>query len=424
MQHTTQRAAGSVTDINPALEHEPATLTQRGRMLPILAALMAFTSLSTDIYLPAMPQMRRDLHGNIDLTITGFLIGFALAQLIWGPVSDRVGRRWPLAIGMVLFVAGSVGSALSHNLDQIVLWRMFQAVGACTGPMLARAMVRDLYPRTLAAHTLSTLAVIMAVAPIGGPLLGGQIMRFGSWRDIFWLLAALGALMLVALRQLPETLPQASRTTTPANSVFADYLFLLRNANFMRYALCVTLFYVSAYAFVTGSPQVYIEYLHIDTQHYGWLFGINIFGMMVVSLANRQLVGRLSLDVLLRAATVIAAAALLVGVALVELHLGGLPGLMVPVFIYFSMNGIVAASATAAALDGVPQQLVGSAAALLGSLQYGSGIVSSLLLAALGGGTPRSLVQVMAVFAIASAAMALSRHRGTQRKSQAERSDT
>ncbi|MEG0224686.1 MAG: multidrug effflux MFS transporter [Comamonas sp.] len=384
----------------------PARPVSELRLLLILSALMAFTSLSTDIYLPAMPQMARELQGNMELTITSFLVGFALAQLIWGPVSDRIGRRRPLVMGVLLFVIGSVGCALSQTLGEIVLWRMFQAFGACTGPMLARAMVRDLYPRTKAAQTLSTLTVIMAIAPIAGPLLGGQIVRLGSWHGIFWLLAGIGVLMLFALRRLPETLPVERRSTSSALTAFADYRALLGNAVFMRYTLCVTLFYVSAYAFITGSPHVYIEYFHVAPEHYGWLFGLNIIGLMAMSLINRKLVGRFSLDRLLRAASTVAALAMLAGVVLAQLRIGGLPGVVLPVFVFFSMNGVIAASATAAALDGVPPGLAGSAAALIGSLQYGSGIVSSLLLAALPKETPHSLIVVMAVFAAGCAAMA------------------
>ncbi len=177
----------------------------------ILSGLMAFTSLSTDIYLPAMPVMAAQLQGDAELTITGFLIGFALAQLVWGPISDRLGRRIPLFIGMVLFIIGSAGCALSTTIDLIVFWRVFQALGACTGPMLARAMVRDLFARTRAAQMLSTLTIVMAIAPIAGPLIGGQLIKFTSWHAIFWLLVAIGGLMLVALCWLPETLPPARR---------------------------------------------------------------------------------------------------------------------------------------------------------------------------------------------------------------------
>lgn len=151
----------------------------------ILSALMAFTSLSTDIYLPALPTMERTLDGDAELTVTGFLVGFAIAQLLWGPISDRIGRRIPLFIGMVLFVIGSVGCALSGTMAEVVFWRVFQAVGACVGPMLSRAMIRDLYGSTQAAQMLSTLVMIMADAPIVGPLLGGLLLKAGSWHLIF-----------------------------------------------------------------------------------------------------------------------------------------------------------------------------------------------------------------------------------------------
>ncbi|HYP85997.1 multidrug effflux MFS transporter [Variovorax sp.] len=374
-------------------------------LLALLSALMAFTSLSTDIYLPAMPQMQRELQGNVELTITGFLIGFALAQLIWGPVSDRIGRRKPLFIGVTLYVIGSVGCALSRGIEQIVFWRVFQAFGACTGPMLARAMVRDLYARTQAAQVLSTLTVIMAIAPIFGPLLGGQIIRLSSWHSIFWLLASLGALMVLALRWLPESYPAERRSTGPRLGALHDYRKLLSNATFMRYTLCVTFFYVSAYAFITGSPKVYIDYFGIDAQHYGWLFAANIVGLMALSFANRQLVRRFSIDTLLRAATAVAATAMLIGFALAQTQSGGLVGIAIPIFVFFSTNGIVAASATVGALDGVPG-IAGSAAALIGSLQYGSGIASSLILAVRSDGSPQTLAGLMALFAFAAAAMA------------------
>lgn len=175
--------------------------------LVTLSALMALTSLSTDIYLPALPLMSRTLGGDAALTITGFLIGFAIAQLVWGPVSDRIGRRLPLFLGMLLFVAGSVGCALAQSLPTVVFWRVFQELGACVGPMLSRAMVRDLFGTTRAAQVLSSLAMIMVVAPLVGPLVGGLLLKVASWHAHFWLLAAIGVLMFVAVSRLPETLP-------------------------------------------------------------------------------------------------------------------------------------------------------------------------------------------------------------------------
>lgn len=373
----------------------------------ILGVLMAFTSLSTDIYLPAMPVMADELHGNAELTVTGFLVGFAIAQLVWGPVSDRIGRRMPLFIGMVLFVIGSIGCAMSQTMEQVVFWRVFQALGACTGPMLARAMIRDLYSRTEAAKMLSTLMVIMAVAPIIGPLLGGQLLKIGSWHSIFWLLAVIGALMFAMVFRLPETLPDAGRNSVSIWHAFANYRMLLANGPFMRYTLSLTFYYTAVYAFIVASPFVYINYFGIDAQHYGLLFGLNILGVMGLSMINRYLVVRFSLDALLRTATGVAALAALLPAVAVKADMGGIVGIVVPVFVAFTMNGVIAASATAAALDSVPK-MVGSASALIGALQYGSGIVSSIMLAVFSDGTPWPMAWMMALFMVLGAVMAFS----------------
>lgn len=371
----------------------------------ILSGLMAFASLSTDIYLPAMPVMAAELQGDAELTITGFLIGFAVAQLIWGPIGDRLGRRTPLFIGMGLFIIGSVGCALSVSIDQIIFWRVFQALGACTGPMLARAMVRDLFARTRAAQMLSTLTIVMAIAPIIGPLLGGQLISVTSWHAIFWLLAGIGLLMLPALRWLPETLPPERRQQGSPLKAFHHYGQLLRNRIFIRYTLSLTCYYVAAYAFITGSPDVYIRYFGVEPQHYGWLFAVNILGLMTMSLVNRRLVQRYALGDLLKVALVVASLAMVAMAFSVKLHHGGLVGIALCVFLFFSMNGVIAATSTAAALDEAGE-FAGSASAFIGSLQYGSGIVSSLLLAGLHDGTPWTMTWIMGAFTLVSLLLA------------------
>ena len=369
--------------------------------LSILGALMAVTSLSTDIYLPAMPEMAKELQGDAELTVTGFLIGFAVAQLIWGPISDQIGRRKPMFIGMVLFTIGSLGCALSTSMEQIVFWRVFQAFGACTAPMLARAMVRDLFSRTRAAQMLSTLMIIMAIAPIGGPLLGGQMITFTTWHSIFILLAVIGGFLFLSIFLLPETLNTDKRTKASISSAFVNYFRLLSHKIFMRYTLCVTFYYVSAYAFITGSPNVYITYFGIDAQHYGWLFAVNIVGVMGMSFINRSLVHRFELQTLLKIATGIATIATLVMAVTVKADFVPIYFIIAMVFIFFSMNGIVAAVSTAAALDEVPH-IAGSASALIGSLQYGSGIISTILLAFFNDGTPWVMVWIMSLFTLFS----------------------
>ncbi len=372
----------------------------------LLSALMAFTSLSTDIYLPAMPVMAAELHGNVELTITGFLVGFAIAQLIWGPISDHFGRRIPLFIGMVLFIIGSAGCALATDISHIVFWRVFQALGACTGPMLARAMIRDLFSRTRAAQMLSTLVIVMAIAPIAGPLIGGQLIKVSSWHSIFWLLVVIGALMLASLYWLPETLAPEKRARASVAGAFRNYAALLRNRPFMQFTLSLTCYYVAAYAFITGSPFVYIRYFGVDPAYYGWLFALNIVGVMGMSMVNRRLVNHYPLETLLRYASCVAALAAGVMATCVGLQVGGIAAIVGLIFVFFSMNGIIAATSTAAALDAVPGH-AGAASALIGSLQYGSGIISSLLLATMSDGTPWTMAWIIALFSVASMLLAL-----------------
>ena len=375
--------------------------------LLILSALMAFTSLSTDIYLPAMPTMERQLNGDAELTITGFLIGFSIAQLIWGPISDRIGRKLPLFIGIVLFVIGSVGCALSESMSAVVFWRVFQAIGACVGPMLSRAMIRDRFAQSQAAQTLSTLTIIMAIAPIAGPFIGGGLLKVATWHWIFWLLAVIGVLMFITIFKLPETLPIEKRASGSLWNAFKNYRTLLANATFMRYTLSVTFFYVAAYAFITGSPFVYIDYFGVAAQNYGFLFGLNIIGIMSLSFLNRKLVSRFALSKLLVVSSLVAFVASAVFFVLAWANIGGIWSVIVPMFVMFSMNGIIAACANAAALAAVPNQIAGSAAALLGSLQYGSGIISSLLLAVFSSGTPFTMAWIIVLFVGLSAMMAV-----------------
>lgn len=383
--------------------HRPVS-TQGLAFILILSALMAFTSLSVDIYLPAMPMMSASLHGNTELTITGFLIGFCLAQLVWGPISDRYGRRLPLLIGMTLFIVGSIGCALSQTIAEIVFWRVFQAIGACTGPMLARAMIRDLFSRTRVAQMLSTLIVVMAIAPIAGPIIGGQLILFTSWHAIFWLLAIIGIAMWVALRWLPETLAPEQRIHASLCQVFRNYYDLLKQRQFMRFTLALTFYYVSAYTFITASPFVYINYFHVSAQHFGYYFAVNILGVMGMSILNRRLVHRFALEKLLKFSVTLSASAMVLLAVTTYFSLGGIGLMMGLVFIFFAMNGVIASVTTAAALDSVPR-MTGAASALIGSLQYGSGILSSALLAIFNSGTPLTMALMMASFTLASFVM-------------------
>lgn len=264
-------------------------------VLAVLSLLMGFASISTDLYLPAMPEMGRSLHasaGMIEWTISGYLIGFSLGQLLWGPIGDRYGRRISVAIGLVLFVIGSAGCALSPNASAMIGWRIVQALGACASVALSRAMVRDLYDGNRAAQMLSTLITVMAVAPLVGPLVGGQIVAMAGWRAVFWTLVGIGLVTMAALYTIPETLPVSGRRREPIGRALTGYAELLRHRRLLGYAGAGGFLYAGMYAYVAGTPFAYITYYHVPAQYYGLLFGLGIIGIMGANILNSRLVPR------------------------------------------------------------------------------------------------------------------------------------
>ena len=376
------------------------------RVLAVLSALMGFASISTDFYLPALPSMATALRaepGTIELTIAGYLIGFSLGQLLWGPIGDRHGRRRPIAVGLVLFVIGSAGCALAGSAPAIIAWRIVQAVGACAGVVLARAMVRDLYAGSRAAQMLSTLMTVMAVAPLLGPILGGQILAWAGWRAIFWTLVGLGLLTLAALSLLPETLPPERRRMEPMGQALVRYVQLLRERRVLGYALTGGFFYAGIFAYVTGTPFAYIGYHHVPPQLYGVLFGIGIAGIMATNLLNARLVLRFGGDRLLAWGTSLAACAGIVLAVTTWTGWGGLAGLAVPLFLFISAAGFVVANSIAGALSGFPDR-AGAVSALVGAIQYGSGIFGSALVGLFADGTPWPMGWVIAASALGSLA--------------------
>ena len=378
------------------------------RVPMVLSTLLAFASISTDLYLPALPTMAAALHadaGTVELTIASYLVGFSVGQLLWGPIGDRYGRRGPVAIGLVLFVIGSAGCALSASAWQMIGWRVVQAVGACAGVVLARAMVRDLYPRDRAAQMLSTLMTVMAIAPLLGPIVGGQILALAGWRAIFWTLVGVGLLTLAALFALPETLPRERRNAETLPRAFAGYGELLRERALLGYVGAGGFLYGGIFAYVAGTPFAYISVHHVSPQRYGVLFAIGIVGIMATNLINARVVAGVGGDRLLRAGTIAAALAGAVLAVTAWTGWGGLAGLIVPLFVFVSMTGFIVANSIVGALA-TSSRRAGAVSALVGAVQYGSGMIGSALVGAFADGTPWPMGWVIALAGSGSAVCA------------------
>lgn len=371
-------------------------------LLAVLCLLMAFAAISIDLYLPAMPAMGLSLHaspGMVEYTISGYLIGFSIGQLFWGPVSDRFGRRLPISAGLVLFIVGSVGCASSGNVPVIIFWRVLQALGACASVVLARAMVRDLYSGMRAAQMMSTLMAVMAIAPMVGPIIGGQIAVHAGWRAIFWTMAGVGVFTILALATIPETLPPAARQQVSLLRFFGQYGSLMRRRKILGYTFSGACFYAVMFAYIAGTPFAYITYHHISPQMYGVFFAVVTLGITGGNILNARLVRRYSVRTMLRIGATVASLAGIVLFFTSWSDVGGIWGLFLPLFFIISCNGLVYANTIAGALADVPQQ-AGAVSAIVGAVQYGCGILGSALVGILSDGTPRPMCWVIGCCAI------------------------
>lgn len=367
--------------------------------LLILGALTAFAPMSIDMYLPSLPMIASDFGASAaaaQFTLAAFFIGLALGQAVHGPLADRYGRKPPLYAGLILYIAASIGCAFAPSIDALIGLRFVQAVGGCAGVVIARAVVRDRFDAHTSARVYSLLMLVMGLAPILAPLFGGWMLVLAGWRAIFVILALFGLACLLAIwRYLPETRPAGTVTNTRIGEVVRVYGELLRDRSLLGYTLSGGFAQAGMFAYITGSPHVFIELYGVSAQSYGWLFGLNALGLIASAQYNRRLLSRHSVDTILRRAnrtTVLLGLALLVVAAS---GWGGLPALLLPLFGYLVTLGFTAPNALANALARQGAR-AGSASALIGTLQFSLATGSSALVGLLGGDSALPMAAVIA----------------------------
>jgi DHA1 family bicyclomycin/chloramphenicol resistance-like MFS transporter len=378
------------------------------RILLILGALSAFGPLAIDFYLPAFPTLARAFATDVEhvqLSLASYFVGIALGQLVYGPLADRYGRRKPLLAGVALFALGSLACALAPSLEWLIGARFVQALGGCAGMVVARAVVRDLCDPLQSARVFSQMMLVMGLAPILAPLAGGLLLATLGWQAIFIALVLFGTACLLAVqRWLPETLPAGS--SAPLRGAMGQYLRLFGEREFMGYSLSGGFAMAAMFAYISGSPFVFIELYGVPAQHYGWLFGANALGFILMAQVNAWLVRRVSPARLLPRMMAVYLLCTLVLVVLAWMRPTQLWPLLLPLFAGMSTLGCILPNASACAMAGQGRN-AGSASALMGCMQFAIAAGAASLVGALHNGSalPMALVMLVCVGAALVAAV-------------------
>ncbi len=376
-------------------------------LLAVLSLLMAFSSISTDLYLPAMPRMAEYFgveSGTIAFTIASYLAGFTVGQLLWGPIGDAFGRKRPIVCGLILFVGASIGCALSVSAAHLVFWRLVQGLGASASVVLARAMVRDLYSGDQAARMLSTLIAIMALSPLIGPVIGARLLHFADWQVLFWILAAIGIIAMCAVWTLRESW-HAPHEPITAKMLFTRYAPIAKEKRVWAFAGAGASYYFGMFAFIAASPAVFIEQYGFSPDLFAWLLAGGTAAIIAANIANVKLIGRIGYRTALRTGALIAAIASACAVVFEMFSNQNVLGLVAAIFVFMAMAGMIVGNSIAGALDACPEQ-AGSASAFVGALQFAGGMAGSFCVALLADGTAGPMVIAMRASGNGAAAFA------------------
>lgn len=372
------------------------------RFVILMGSIIALDPLSIDMYLPAFPTMTVSLNTSysmLELSVTSFFIGMVIGQLFFGPVADHLGRRKTLLIGMVVYFFATLGCALSSNIYIFIFFRILQAFGGCAGMVVTRAIARDIFDSKKFAGFFSTLMLVMGLAPILAPTLGSMISAHLGWRSIFYVLAAINLICwITSYFFVPETQTKQSTSTLHIAKAFRSYTKLLQNVRFTGYAIPDSVIRGGYFAYVAGSPFVFIEIFKIPSQHYAWLFALNSIGFVLASQFNRFFLRKYYPDQILRVARWVASLSAVVLVLAPMIHFSFWT-VWIPIFFFISSLGFVGPNSGALALSEQGHQ-AGLASALYGTLQWTFPMISTYAVAHLHNETIYPMTGVIASCAV------------------------
>jgi len=350
----------------------------------LLAVLTGLGPISMDMYLPSLPAIERILEAptaRVQLTIASYLLGFALGQVIWGPISDRRGRRPVLLAALVLYALATLVCAAAQSIDTLIAARLLQAIGGSGSIVLARAMVRDLYSGVRAGRELSLMGAISGFAPIAAPMIGGVLQTGFGWRASFIVMAAAGAAAILAVgRLLPETLRQ--RTAEPISLAFMaqSYVAVLRQGDFLAYLGILTISFAGLFAWISGAPLILQRLYGLSAVAFGFTFALGAAGYVLGTTIASRLVLRLGIDRTMGLGVILLAAGGVAAAAVVAAGIGSGIWLVAAMAIYLSGLGLAMPQAIAGALTPFPER-AGTASSLMGFAQQS---IAAIVTAAVG----------------------------------------
>ncbi|MGN6532566.1 MAG: multidrug effflux MFS transporter [Ginsengibacter sp.] len=385
--------------------------------LGLLSAMGAF---SIDMYLPGFPDIARDLHttvAHITLSITSFFIGISIGQLIYGPLLDKFGRKKPLYIGLIVYLLASIACAFAPSANALIAIRFLQALGSCAGMVASRALVRDIFPVQENAKIFSLLMLVLALSPIVAPTLGGYVSSAFGWQFIFYILAGIaGITLLLVYLKLPKgRMPDASLSLLP-KPIISGFLVVSKVPQFFTYAFAGAIASSGLYAYIAGSPFVFMELYHVSGKQYGWIFAIIAMGLITASQVNTLLLRKYTSEQIVRATLFCQC---LAGIALVigtYFHLLGLYSTIFLIWVFLSTQGFAFPNSSALSLAPFTKN-AGTASALMGAIQLGIGAVSTALVSIFNNGTAMPMAVVMCCCAVSSFTVLLVGRKVIEKKS-------